>query len=286
MAQSDLKTFLSLWAPVALCTACIFLGVTLAWEDEFRFSFNIGFIGISRELTEDHVTRAAFFFLAFLSGLFPALRDYSPFFPKYYKMTVKFDDEGIEEALKEFSNAEKADLNLMSDWRLEKQSYLDQINDVLNDKGNSSFRIDRNTVAHGETTFFPHKVKRSLQTYEIDEAHGSITLQRAEGDSPDIQSQFTLWNATRIEASLVDVYFRWTMIIRPQFRQHIQMGLGIHNRVTLDRPVIVMTKVRFFPIVKVGTSVYLSPVERPPDSASTERIIQNVPVAYATYDAP
>lgn len=283
MAQSDLKTLLSLWAPVVLGAACIFLGITLAWEGEFKFSFNIGFIGISRDFTEGHVTRAAFFFLAFLAFLFPAFRDYSPFFPNYYKMTVKFDYDGIIKALKEFSSAEKADFNLMPEWWLEKQRYLDLINDLLKEKGKSEFRIEWNTVAEGETTFFPHKVKRSLQTYEIGEAHGSITLQRAQGDVPDIESQFTLWNAKKIEASLIDVYFRWTMIIRPQFKQHIQMGLGLQNRVTLDRAVTVMTKVRFFPFVKLGTSVYLLSVE---DCASAERISQNVPVAYATYDAP
>jgi len=82
-------------------------------------------------------------------------------------MSLSFKDEAIEEALKEFSGAEKASLNLMSDWRLQKQSYIDRINALLRDEGNTSFRIDQNTVGDGENTFRVHKVKRALQTYRI-----------------------------------------------------------------------------------------------------------------------
>lgn len=286
MAQGDLKTFLSLWAPVVLCAACLFLGITLAWEGEFKFSFNIGFIGISRDFTEDHVTRAAFFFLAFLSFLFPAFRDYTPFFPNDYKMIVSFNDEGIERTLKEFSSTEQADLHLISDWRLRKQNYLDQINKLIKDKSGTSFSIDRDTIGRGETTFWVHKVKRGLQTYQIDDAKGSIILENAAGGTPSIESEFTHWetDTSQIKASLIDVYFRWTMILRPQFRQYIKMGPEVQNIITLDQPVIVATKVRFFPMVKVGKSIYLTPVEGCPDSPPTEGIIQNFPIAFATYD--
>ena len=237
-----------------------------------------GFLSVSRS-PGTILARIVLAATATAALFYPAVRDYTPFFPQKYTMEVFFDDEGIENALRQLNSEEMRHFLIKQNWRVHKQTFWKKVNSQLREKIGDKFRFDfEHGIVHskGETTLFVRKIKRwGLQRYNIYEAKGSLlhVLEQPGHEPKYLQSTFELLDIDmrNIEGTMKEVYLTHQMIITPEFKQtfrETQFSPQLfYYRVTA------ITKIRFFPFVDIGRTIYL--IESP-DGKRT-------PVAYAVY---
>jgi len=193
--------------------------------------------------------------------IIPAFRDYSKLFPENFKMVVFYDDEGIKEALSEFTEDELNALRVKTDWDAEKAEYFSFLNketkkfDIL-----FLFDVDNNIV-HGEgrTHFKVTRVKNSWQEYQIDKStKGTLEhMYEAPGEKQrKLISEFQLLesDANRIKPTLADLYLKYTIILTPRFKQKVNIS---PMQEVYHHYLIAATKIRFFPIIRIGKTIYL-----------------------------
>jgi hypothetical protein len=250
-----------------------------AENDLTKFQFSVfGIVTFESALRKLWVVRTFLLLIAF--GLFglSAFRDYSTFFPSHMQMEVFFDDEGINNALNQFSEGDLTNLNISPTWQTEKADYIASLNRVLEGM-NHPFRFDsrRNAVrTKGDNYVEVKKVESwGWQEYRIEDGRGSVThIYEVPGQSPQtISSTFELLetDANSLDLSLADIYLRWTKIIKPEYKQIFRKT---QSDVFYSHNLISLTKIRFFPFVDIGKSVYLA---RQPNGN------KYIPIGYAIY---
>jgi len=289
MSTDDLKIVWKLWLSVGLFVLFIVLSLTLDWEGDFTVDISLGVVGLERVFEKGSSTQIVLTILASLALLYPLVCNYEDFFPHHLFITVYFDDNGVNEALKEItpSGLQLVNVNLATDWRERKRDYLQNLGPALQHVGVKDFRISDQTTGTGETTFRVEKRSGAFQSYQITESHGHIDLTNSDetNDSSLRQSQFELRRSSynTINASPLDIYspLRWTKIIRPLYGQYVRTGP--ETREFLGN-VTGITKVRFFPMRTISKTVYMVSVETTTDDQDEENANYYFPVAYATYE--
>lgn len=219
--------------------------------------------------------RIVFFVIALILILLPSFRDYSSFFPRKFKMDVFYDDLGVAETIESLSESERRSLRLAEDWSKRKLAYFSQINSELA-ASEVPFQFSTKygiTSSIGETTFEVKMVDLGIQTYQIDEAQGSLRHSTIMDDNTvrTIFSEFQLLStASRfVRVRLEDIYSFHSAIIRPEFRQVFRVSPAkelFHHSLT------VATRVYLLP-PDIGRSLYLI---RSDDGLS-------FPIGYAVY---
>lgn len=211
-----------------------------------------------------------------VSLLSPLFFDYSKLFPTQLRMTVHYDDEGIERILNTYSSSEKARLKIRDDWVSAKADYMDQLDQAIGntmDGYTPFFSRHESMYSAGETSFVVEKVDGSWQRYRIVESHGRLehTLELPEREPCTLISEFVLRRAGYdfIELTLADILFRFTVILKPQYKQILRVTSA---REVYSRYVIALNKVRIFPLLTIGDTVYLAETDE-----------GRIPVGYTVY---
>ena len=118
------------------------------------------------------------------------------------------------------------------------------------------------------------------QQYEVVEAEAIIRFEFTDqqGQSVTLMLHNTLLPtaADSIQGSLKEIYFTWTKVIQLAFKPAIQIGPGRH--LLLD-DAATLTKLRFFPTVRISDTIYLVKKACIPGCSGNEMI----PIVYAHY---
>jgi hypothetical protein len=202
-------------------------------------------------------------------------RDYSAFFPDHFKVAAYFDDDGISESLKEFSLAETQAIRLASDWRQRKSSYFKMVNaDLAENKVDFAFKPE--TIARGEMTFRVRKIGWGTQKYEVTESKGFIehSVLMSDNSVRRIGFQFEIVMDAHhfIEGTLKDVYLKYYVVITPKYKQVYRIS---PSREIYHHSVMCVTKLRFFPYINIGRTVYFR----------TDEDGMRYPIGYGVYSS-
>lgn len=230
---------------------------------------------------------------AFIAFAYPAFRNYTSWFQTEFDIRVAYDEAGVKRALTEFTDLEKLELNIKADWKDDLQTFKDWLDDELEHKLKLSYRFASGggrVSSVGHATFEVRRVHGwSTQTYTVVNSHGWLyhELTSKTGEIKHFESNFRLQDpavpaTNMIRLSLADIYLRFTTMLRPSYRQIYKQVGGVGEEYVLSA--VAITKVRFFPVAKIGTTVYLwRPTEAPnafPGRTSHDELI---PFAYAVY---
>lgn len=284
-ANNDMRTIIRLWLPLIVAAFLILIAVTMPFGDTIKFQPSIGFLGIQIDMPNGVFARIVFGFAGLLWMTYPAVRDYSGFFPRRLKITVYFDEAGIYKALAAFSKSELTDANVKStDWEDNRRQLLSDWNHEFETKGRTDFRLNERSVGVGETIFVTQKISYKNQSYKITEASGFLVFQQENGNHKlEVRSEFDLFPSSNdiIRGSMVEVYLpnRWTKVIKPIFNQWVRTG--VQSRYLAGR-LLAMTKVRFFPLISISDTIYLR--EFTSQSGDGDSYVHFVPISYATYN--
>lgn len=193
---------------------------------------------------------------------FPAFRDYSNLYPSHYDMDVYFDDEGVEKTLQDFTDDEIKALQITKDWKGEKKLYLQKLTkDISSILGVPDFFSKGADCVHstGTTTFDVDKIE-GWQNYYIREATGQLThiLELPNKERKQFHSRFELMSTrdNYIHATLSDIYFRWTKVLKPSFKQIASLSAA-GDKTIYHHYLIAVIKIWFFPVCRIGNTVYL-----------------------------
>ena len=279
--NSSFINFLNLIYPFL---AAIFLLLCLPFiktTDENKITFSpLGWISFDLHIKSKIVINLLIIILSLALLAFPAFRDYSKFFPSRYDMEVFFDEKGIESTLKDYAKDEIESLNLNDQWREERKEYLNNLtSDISIILGIDSFFIKGHEYIHseGSTTFFVEKVE-GWQKYHIKEAKGNLKhvldLPKSK-QTKTFHSKFELQSTRNnyITATISDIYLTYTKILKPHFKQIASLTPG-GDEIIYHHSLIALIKVRFFPISKIGDTIYL---------VKSKDEITWVPIGYAIY---
>jgi len=183
-----------------------------------------------------------------------------------------------DNALKQFTTNELGDLSIAEDWRTQRNEYISSLNKVLEGiKNPFRFASTPGTVrSKGENYFEVRKVESwGWQRYRIVAGKGSVThLYEVPQQLPKtIRSDFELreTDSNNIEMSLADIYFKWTKVIKPEYKQEFVLS---PDNTLYSHDLTALTRVRFFPYLDISKTVYLIRSKIPG---------KYVPIGYAIY---
>jgi hypothetical protein len=278
---SPVLTFIDLTYPFLLGGLVIALQffIKAAESDLTKVQFSLfGIVTFESALRKLWLVRITLGLLAVCLFGISAIRNYAQFFPTHMQMEVFFDDEGIQKALAQFDEDELKSLNITSNWQSEKANYIASLNAVLEDMKHP-FRFDarKNAVrTKGENNIKVEKVESwGWQQYHIVSGKGAVThTYEIPGQSAyTISSTFELLesDANDLDLSFADIYWRWKKLIKPEYKQIFSRS---PSDVFYSHNLISLTKVRFFPYVDTGKSVYLA------RQIGSNKLI---PIGYAIY---
>jgi hypothetical protein len=189
-------------------------------------------------------------------AIFPLFRDYTPFFPKNYKLTVSYRNNDIQAALGELTKEEKKKFNIIEDiWVLKKdmiwKNIVNNIVNKMNEKINPKY-VQMIAVA-GYTYFSVKKV--GFLKYDLDESYGNLDqeLQLSDNKTIRVFTRFQLKRKERFNITLGDIYFRRGIIVAGKFKQYLYS----QNELIYLFDVLAITKVSFLPSISVGETIYL-----------------------------
>jgi len=221
--------------------------------------------------------------LIILVGLaLPAFRDYSQFFPEDLEIWVYFDLQGLRNAVKTLNTREQQQLNIDPLWHDSRSEYFNEMNllfDLYGEKYlSSSFpRFNEQCAGHGSLTFLVRRIE-GWQRYEIKNSKGELIVyfdtHSAIPQPLRIDLQLVPGEANIIQGSLIDVYYRFGQVLSPMFQQSLYTrGKDFHIS-----DILCVTKIRFFPIVDLGTTIYFWKA-----STGNDSIHGLIPIGYARY---
>lgn len=169
-------------------------------------------------------------------------------------------------------------VNLVSNWQNEKAEYITSLNRVL-EGIKHPFRFDSHKTAvrtKGENYVEVKKIESwGWQEYRIENGRGSVihTYEVPGRSAETISSEFQLLesDSNYLKLSSGDIYWRWTKVITPEYKQVFRKS---QTDIFYSHNLISLTKVRFFPYIDIGKSVYLA---RQPAGD------KYIPIGYAIY---
>jgi len=278
--MGNITTFIELIYPIIL--GLILIAIQFFFHSQpnqpAKFTLSIfGVINFERDIKNILLIRLLLAFGAISVLCIPSFRDYTVFFPTYYKMEVFFDNNGIKDALSGFSKKEIEELNIKNNWLNSKDDYLRYLNNELQTKFKIPFQFDLqkgDVYSIGETFFKVTKIK-GWQKYKVDEAKGNLKhiIEKPKEKELSFESEFILLDTgtNYIDVSIIDIYFGYTKILKPEFKQIIKSS---PTKSIYHHKVVAATKIRFFPVVDIGKTIYFI------KEGSLNKL---VPVAYAVY---
>jgi len=220
----------------------------------------LGLVGIEHTVRSTFLLRIFLILLAVFCFSLQALRDYTKPFCHRYKMQVFFDDEGLEAALRQFTEKELDELRIEHDWINEKRAYFDGLNRVIQERFGSAFRFDDARGAVHSEGFLDFRVQRLMgwQKYQMVSGNGSLTheFEMPGHGRQQFSSEFELLKtgACQIQISPSDVFLHWTKIVAIEFKQ--EAVISATERI-YHHNLLCVNKLRFFPIPDVGETIYL-----------------------------
>lgn len=239
----------------------------------------LGLLSFKWLVKRKFITRIIIIIIALSLFAKPAFVDYSAYFPSSYFMDVYFDNEGILQALNDFTKEEIESMNISKDWKNKKDNYFQKINNyLLNIAKIKNFFDPSGKYIHsnGECTLISEKVK-GWQQYYIVKSYGFLDhcVEIPNECMKKIKSEFFLADTkdNYINLTLSDIYLKYTKIIRPQYNQKISTMVGDQNR-TYNHSLINVNKLTFLPIIKISKTIYF---------IDDDDGIHLVPIGYAIY---
>jgi len=270
-----LTTFLDLSWPFLAAVVLLAVAVAFGPTDVIELVVPIGITHVVVQGSNLLVAKVALLLGAITALAIPAFRDYSRLFPLDLRFKVSFDRQGLEESLGRLDKRDRPEVG--PNWHEQREDLLGKWNKLMRDyKLPAHVRFTETTAGDGFVTFRLANAK-GWQTYQIAASQGQLRLTfEHDGQPTQLHSDFELLSgsSTRIESSLAEIYLHWTKVIRPRFTQYVQVAPL--QRVAITE-LTAVTKLRFFPAVRVGRTVYFAD-----DPSSPGR--RYVPIAYAIYE--
>jgi len=275
-----METFLRISWPVILG----FLSMAIALmkntvnslaEKDNKVTIGLGPISFSTGARNRTLIRIALGFLAICFFTYSVFRDYSLFFPKHFIVRAYYDERGIAQALLKLDEKSVPGYKINSNWRYDKQKFFDYLNQQAA-KNNVEFLFDpEQTHSEGISILEAKKIAFFVQEYEIKNSRGfakHISLM-PDGQRKEALSEFRL---------IPSSFNR----IRPTFGSFIknrQYIIMLYEQVVWLSPteekypvnLLTSTKIRYFPYIGIGTTIYFTCDER------TKSI---TPIGYAIYE--
>lgn len=231
-----------------------------------------------------HIPRAALRWILCLIALlcfgYPALRDYTFAFPRRFGLSVYFNEGGLRAALSQFPDYYLKNLNIPSDWSVQRLQYLKDMNaDLQAINPPFAFAIEQGeTFGNGQGSLQIKMVDNEWQEYLIVKASGVLQLETdlpGSAGSKYLRTEYVLSPTGNIpiKASLSNIYWDRGIVSQLEFWQMVRRSPT--EQPTHYRTLVALTRVRMLPTVSFGETVYLAPLGR-----------HHVPVAYAVYTPP
>lgn len=193
--------------------------------------------------------------------LIQLLRDYGKFIPKSWSVRVYFDEEGLESMVRSYSDEERKKLRIPDDWQKHSIKFINHMNGQLEKYDAPKIaKFGPNTVGIGNFEYQYHKVP-GRQRYHLEDGKGFIKF---EFDSREgtttllvefIQKQR---GADWVEPSIADLLYRFNTVVAPTFSHIVTLvhPTDRHRLAEIKAP----TRIRFFPSVDVGRTLYLTDI--------------------------
>lgn len=275
-----MTTFLNLSWPFLACGLLATAAILFGPSDSVEVLIPIGLTQVVFQGSGLVAGKALLVIGALAALAIPAFRDYSRLYPVDLRFNVSFDREGLQDALDKLPAEARITLPIVSNWPEQQRVILGGWNELMaRNQLPGHVTLSEATRGTGYVTFKVVSVK-GWQAYQITAAEGQMSLQfPIEGQSTKLRIDFELvpGPSTRIEGSLKDIYLRWTKVIRPRFTQYAHMTPL--QRLAVGE-VIAVTKLRFFPIMTIGRTVYFTEMKSRDEAAPLV-----VPIAYAVYES-
>lgn len=279
--------FLNLISPVLVAVICVVLAVAFAVAPA-QIQINIPILGPIITLQGTLADPRLVLFLSALISLgIPAFRNYENLYPTDMKFHLFFDADGIEATLDMFSKAELAMLRIDEDWRKAKyhKLYLDRLNALARQFHLPQYmEFTESSHADGEVIIHVRRT-HGWQKYQIVEMKGFMQYKFSDkrGNTTEVPGYFTLraTKANLISTSLKDIYIGWTKVIQPRIMHYAHRDLT-HTFHVRDMEVIAVTKVRFFPFLDCGRTLYCVEDTFLPNRQKNQTKL--IPVGYGVYN--
>lgn len=245
-----------------------------------QLNIKLGFIGLKTVVSSLFLFRVVITVIALLFFMVPAIRDYSDLFPEHLKMEVYFDDDGLRRIMDSWPSNDLRSLNVAEDWEAYRVQYLSDMNDEVKERFDEfrfQFSGKPGSLHSVGWSIFPVRTRKGIwQSYQIVEAHGKLTHTYFEGtgEKRTLTSEFKLRKspADYISLSLADIYFRFGIMLKPEFEQIVCSS-------TIGSPELVYvltaaTWVKIFPVPVISDTIYFR---------TRESDGKRVPIGYARY---
>lgn len=249
---------LSIIYPVlfSIILTIILFSIRVDANSNTKVTINIWFIDLTIPLIKSLYLIRCFLIIAIIGfAIFPLFRDYTPFFPKNYKLTVSYNNNDIKAALGELTKEEREKFNIEDIWVKKKdmiwKNIVNNVANKINEKIDPKYL--QMAAINGHTYFSVKKV--GFLRYDLEEAYGNLDheLQLSEKKAIKVFSRFELKRKERFNITLSDIYFRRGIIVVGKFKQYLYS----QNELIYMLDVLAITKVSFLPSICVGETIYL-----------------------------
>lgn len=270
---------LSFGGPPAIGLLLLVLAASFAPSDTVELLLPVGPVRLVVDSSTGLFGRFIVGALGLIALASPAFRDYSALFPRRLVLHLFFDAAGLTDALSSFSLRDLERVGARaSDWSSGHTAFIDRFNRLIAEHDlPSHIRISSATTGSGAVSLrFRHGA--GWQRYLIEEATGEVGIdfeQRGQQNTLRVQFELVPSPHNLVRATLGDIYLRWTKVIRPSFRQYVQVAPLERFEVA---HVVAMTKIRVFPVIGISPTVYFVGTD------SEARTSELFPVGYAQYD--
>ncbi len=204
--------------------------------------------------------------------------DYSCFFPNNLQLQAFFDQDGISESLKVFSEDELKRLGIPDNYEQFQKRYYDDVNIVLRkilQKSKDTVFSRKDLYGKGECKLVVRK-RAGIQKYYIEECDGKVkhALFKPNMSTVRFKTFFEKQDSRHdyLSPSLKDIFIKHAVIIQPRFRQIFSESSRVDNEI-FDHILVSITKVHFFPYPRLSDSIYMIDYKG----------IGLVPIGYAIY---
>ena len=267
---------IKLYAPALLAIAFIIVSLRLNIKDKLVFTITPPFLNISIPITSRVLCRLILVGLSLTCFYYYLVFDFSSFFPSRYEMDVFYDEEGINNALSQFTEDELEEIGFSGYDKNIANSYYEnidkKINSLLNYQGFFTAK-DGIVRSHGKSNLEVTK-NSGFHKYHIKELEGEAThiLERPNTGNKSVKSYFKLMPTSydHFNPSFSDMFIKRRIILQPRFKQ-IFAEDNRSDGILFDHVVVGLTRVVLFPVPVFNSAVYFY-------KASNGKF---VPIAYA-----
>lgn len=230
--------------------------MTLSSSLETKVTINFGFINLTIPFVKS-LWLIRFVLIITIIGciLYPLFRDYTPYFPKNYKLTVSYSNNDIQNALSELSQEEMKKFKIKKVWLKEKEKIWETIVTDITDKMNENISTKHvSMTAVDGHTYFSIK-KTGFLRYDLEDSYGNLDhqLQLPSAKPIKVFTRFELAKRERFDVTFNDIFFRRGIIVAGKFKQYLYSI----NELMYLFDILAITKVKFLPVICIGKTIYL-----------------------------